>query len=81
MAYATERTAMVGCAKSLCSILNHGQVMSLGERHDRVHVAGDSSVMDGHNSTGSRRDRLLCGVWTQIESVWLYIDEYRNGAA
>ena len=67
-----ERTGAalaVSRAHRLRRVLDHGQAVTLGHRHERVHVGGATAEMDRHDRLGAGTDGGRDGVWIDVEIV------------
>ena len=60
---------LVGTHHTLSSILNHIKAVALGHRHDGVHLAGDTGIMNRDNSLGSVGDGLLDEGFIQVQGI------------
>ena len=67
-------------AEGLGVVLDHEQVVLLGERHDRVHVADVAVEVHRHDRLGPRRDQLLGRLDADAVVVEVHVGEAGNGA-
>ena len=67
-------------ADRLRAVLDHVQVVPLGDRHNRIHVGHLSVQVHGHDHLGFRCDRGLDQAWLDVVAVWIDVHEHRHCA-
>ena len=78
MADAAGLAALVGGADRLACILDHGQVVALGELEDRVHVDALPEDVHGHDRARPVGDRRLELRHVHVVGAGLDVDEDRR---
>ena len=73
----TEPLPFIGAADRLTGVLDHGDVVSAGDRHDPVHVAGAVRHVDDHDRACARGDFPFEIVRIHRQRV-VDFDEFRN---
>ena len=66
---------------SLGGVFDDVQPVSVGDRHDRVHLAAHSGVVHGEDGAGAGRDRPLDEQFIEVERVGPDVYEHGTGAA
>ena len=74
------RPLVVG-EQALGGVLDDEQVVAARDLHDRVHVAADAGVVDGHDRLRPRGDRRLDPRLVDVQRVGPDVDEDRRRAA
>jgi len=74
----SQRSPFVGGHHPLGCVFDHQQVVVAGDRHDRVHLAGHTGVMDRHDRLGAGCDRCLDQLFVDVEGVFADINENRH---
>ena len=75
---AAERTVPIAGDQPLRGILDDEQVVSIGDGHDRVHVAAHARVVDRHDGPRPRRDGRFDLRLVEVQRVRPDIDEDRR---
>lgn len=74
----SQRTPFVGSHHPLGRVFDHQQVMVAGDRHDRVHLASHTGVVDRHDRLGAGGDRRLNQPFIDVEGVFADVNEDRH---
>ena len=70
-------TSFVPREQGMGVILNYSNAMFLGQRHDRVHLAGDAGIMHQDNRPRPFGDQIGQLVFIQVERIWANVSEHR----
>src|SRR5467141_420039 len=81
MADAAEGPALVGSHHALCRVFDHEQVALRGERHDRVHLAGNAAVVHRNDRARAWRNGTGDPGLVDVERIGPDIDEHGDTAA
>ncbi len=74
----SQRSPFVGGHHPLGCVFDHQQVMVAGDRHDRVHLASHTGVVDRHDCLGAGCDRCLDQPFVDVEGVFADVHEDRH---
>ena len=79
VAEGAKLAALIGPADALADVLEHQKAALLGDRHDRIHVAGGTPHVDRNDGARMRADRVAYGRGADGEAL-VDVDDHRNGA-
>jgi len=74
----SQRPPFVGGHHPLGCVFDHQQVVVTGDRHDRVHLAGHTGVVDRNDRLGAGCDRRFDQLFVDVEGVFSDIHENRH---
>ncbi len=80
VAYRADRFAFVMHARCLGCVLDDFEAVLLGQRHDRVHVAGLAENMHQHDGLSARRNDLGDGGGTDVKAIFIDVGKNRDAA-
>lgn len=75
---ASQRPSFVGGHHPLGRVFDHQQVVVARDRHDRVHLAGHTGVVDRNDRLGAGCDRFLDQPFVDVEGVFADVHEDRH---
>ena len=80
IAEGSKRSSLVGAHDALCRILHHGQMMSFGDLQNRVHLTGNSRIMNRSNRSCFIGNGILQKRLIQIHCIRTDVnkDRYRS---
>ena len=72
----TERLSLITGHNALCRVLDHLQMMSPRDFHDRIHLTGNACIMNRHDRLRPFGNRFLDQRLIQIHRIRAYIHKY-----
>jgi hypothetical protein len=75
----SERPVAVTAPERVCGVLDDHETVSLGDLHDRLHLAADAAVVHDEDRPGAWGDRALDEGLVHVEGIGADVHEHGHG--